>query len=471
MFFPFLVVASDLKDKNIVFGFLSINGWESKESGFGCHGKQLAFGDRVNPIMFTLVDKDEGDLPPMLIDFPSYLATRPRPTLIATKLANIARIATNNAVCPIVPVYAADAGGDNPHLMASRLIPHPALSVSAAFESEELDDIDFIPCPFHVISNFLTRMKIEVFLIGDVELKLKDLEAGAEFFAIDLPSQQAWKKLIKQLYKLNQAHVNFLKLESIEMDNLVRLRNAILPITIADTINIINFKRFATRLIDLFIAIKDFIVLLHTPMNDEVAAQFLLVKIVFDGSVDFLTTSLRSMTTLSSSITKYIRLYDNFNKAPFRARCFSTLPHYSWKWFNQAALGITKAPTFQQNLDFLAIMTRGIASRQLFCQYGSSTCALLPRLQCFEPEEAETTVLVPPLTFLRAAMTLTRHGFGNFSAERIASILYAMMKAKEYANIKEENQARPIVSHPMIAKFSQLICSIADFLSPDFNFV
>lgn len=155
-------VEIDGKMRQISFGFFTFNGWVSAKEQFGIIDESLYYGNVVNPIFLTLVDKIDGDLPPMVVDYAIYKMNKIRRSEIAKKIAANALVVINNGLAPCVPVYAADAGSDNPALspsLNSNNINVPAISVSEAFESVQLGKPSFIECPHHIIERVLAQIK------------------------------------------------------------------------------------------------------------------------------------------------------------------------------------------------------------------------------------------------------------------------------------------------------------------------
>lgn len=445
--------------KKICLGFLTFNGWKSSEHGVGIIDKTVLNGDTVNPILLTLVDKDDGDLPPMVVDVSAY--SERRRSEISNKLANIASIAISEGLTPCIPMYAADAGSDNPALLPPKpneSDPHPAISVKEAFEAVGLPMPDFVECPYHVIEKLLNVIRLVKFTIGGGHALLVDFEIHLAEFT-NVFEANMWKKLINGMLKLNAGTVFAIFSRARETDLTCLLNSA------AGHVNENEYASYAVSLLRFLLALKKFLSLLNEKMSIVTMEQF---KDVREEFLKFARVTVGSKITkhidsLIHNIGIYISYFCKY-KAPFRPRSMSTYTHYSWKFSHQSNINFTLSPSFGENIAFLVkAIDEGIAEKEVHCLWGTSRASIIARHDVFiPPSPVDATIETAP--YQHHALNLRRLASEAYSLEDLAFTLLAIKKAREYSAVKENRQICSYFSHRGVKELRDLILSIAPYI-------
>lgn len=447
--------------REICWGFLTFNGWESKEISCGISDDTLMYGNTVNPIHLTLVDKVDGDLSPMAVDFAAY--SKSRRTEMSNKLANIASTAIIKGLAPCIPLYAADRGTDNPALSPTNRQDNrqiPALSVTEAFEALGLPKPMFIVCPYHVSELLLITLKHTNFPVYG---GLLSFETHLGRFTNNNFEENVWKKLIARMLKLNKETV-YSSFQQVNKDDLTRLRDSA-----AGFEN--DHARFAVAFLTFLLALKTFLSLLDEKMSDEVVKIFWDARGDFSAFVSYLphaSSTKANIDRLIYNIENYIACFYKYNKAPFKARSMSTYTLYSWKYSQQANLGLILSPTFAENLDFhVKAIQEGIAERDVSCVWGTSVASILPRHEFFNSLLRVEATIDIPASYQQHATNLKRFGFESHSIEVLKFALFATKKAREYSDVEENRQVCLYFSHHRVREFCNLILSIASYVPVD----
>lgn len=433
-----------------------MNGWVSGDSGFGVIDDRLLHGNIVNPIFFTFIDKIDGDLDPMLVDFSVYTRFNLRRTELANKLANCSKIAIDNILVPCVPLYTADNGSDNPSLnppLPHPRVPFPALSVSEAFRNVGIPVPILIRCPYHLIDLLLESLKLVKFTVGSIA----ELKTHLDNFTLNIFEKSAWMSLFAQL--LSPANF-FQKLAIFERVQLLQMMRSV-PVLRNE------FARFASFFAEFLIAIKGFIELLDKPMSLETVGDFLEVKAVFVAFsflVPITSRTKKFIDALIINIDHYLMLYAKY-RSPFRPCCMSTRPHYSWKYSYQATMGFTLAPSFKLNIGFIAEAFQGCAERLVFCEWGESVASILPRLPCFIPPASPASAITIPVNYQQHARSLQRVGFRRAAINDICFVLFAYKRAKELSAVVENQRICDYFSHPNVQRLENLIRLFEPYLN------